>query len=100
MERSGGHLMRKIQLTLILFLFIYGCATTVEQQKNNNEFMEEQIPVPKVQLSEFIVGPGDSLEIQVWLLPKRIRAIQLQINAFLSYIFVTNLKVAGMNLTD
>jgi len=92
--------MRKIQLTLILFLFIYGCATTVEQQKNNNEFMEEQIPVPKVQLSEFIVGPGDSLEIQVWRHPDLTRAIEVQSNGVIAYPLVGNLKVAGMNLTD
>ena len=92
--------MRKIQLTLILFLFIYGCATTGEQRKNNNEVMEEQISVPKLQLSEFIVGPGDSLEIQVWRHPDLTRAIEVQSNGIVAYPLVGNVKVAGMNLTD
>lgn len=91
--------MRKTQLIFMLFLFIYGCATTSEQ-KNINKLMEEQTPVPKVQLSEFIVGPGDSLEIQVWRHPDLTRAIEVQSNGFIAYPLVGDVKVAGMNLTD
>ena len=91
--------MRKIQLTLMFCLFIYGCATTGEQQKNN-EYMEEQIPVPKVQLSEFIVGPGDSLEIQVWRHPDLTRGIEVQSNGVISYPLIGDVKVAGMSLAD
>ena len=92
--------MRKIPLTLILFLFIYGCATTGEQQKNKNEFMEEQIPVPKIQLTEFVVGPGDSLEVQVWRHSDLTRVIEVQTNGIISYPMVGNIKVAGMGLVD
>ena len=92
--------MRKIQLILILFLFIYGCATTGEQQKNKNEFMEEQIPVPKIQLTEFVVGPGDSLEVQVWRHSDLTRVIEVQTNGIISYPMVGNIKVAGMGLVD
>ncbi|MCC7202132.1 MAG: polysaccharide export protein [Nitrospirae bacterium] len=92
--------MRKIQLTVLLFLFVYGCATTGEQHGFNNALMEEQMQIPKVQLNEFIVGPGDSIEIQVWRHPDLTRAIEVQSNGFIAYPLLGDVKVAGMNLTE
>jgi polysaccharide export outer membrane protein len=95
--------MRLKIVPLFMLVALLGCAATGQLQQT--EKATEQAPaddagtaLPKIQLSEFVLGPGDSVEVQVWRHPDLSRVVEVQTNGFISYPLIGNIQVAGMGL--
>lgn len=75
---------------LILSLLVPFNETSADEQKNNFNFSHFQSPD-----YEYIIGPGDSLEILVWKEPELSRSFSVRIDGRISIPLLGDIKVSG-----
>jgi polysaccharide export outer membrane protein len=89
--------MKKNTAWLFLFVFLFGCAATVQKQANIQE-VSESASVPPIQMKEFIIGPGDVLQTQVWRHTEFNASVKVQPNGLVSFPLIGDINVKDMGV--
>jgi polysaccharide export outer membrane protein len=89
--------MKKACWLLYIIIFL-GCST-VEEKGNIPESMEET-KINPIKLSEYIIGPGDIMQVQVWRHKDLSLAVKVQSNGIVKFPLVGTVKVSGMPLSE
>jgi len=88
--------MKKAILWLCVLILLAGCATSVKEQEGG----PVAETVPPIRLSEYIIGPGDVLQVQVWRHPDFSSTVKVQPNGVVSFPLVGDIMVTDMGLTE
>jgi len=91
--------MKKATLWFCVLILLMGCATSVHQQERPQESPVAE-SVPPIKLNEYIIGPGDVLQIQVWRHPDFSTTVKVQPDGMVSLPLVGDLKVTNMGLFE
>lgn len=76
---------------LIPFLLFLGCASSNVQKYSAEE-------IKPVTLSEFILGPGDTIDVNVWRQDKLSKKIKIDAYGNFSYPFIGEINASGMSI--
>jgi polysaccharide biosynthesis/export protein len=76
-------------------LFLYGCASTAADIKVQNS--EDIKPIS---VSEFTLGPGDKVNINVWRHNDLNKEVRVDMNGNIYYSFVGDIQVSGMSINQ
>jgi len=82
--------------------FFSGCATTDTKSAsvtNISTPAEEKVP-KEVRITEFILGPGDEIEITVYRHDDLKRTIRIDPSGMITYPFVGDIKAAGLSIFE
>jgi polysaccharide export outer membrane protein len=91
--------MKKRSRYFIILLILLGCTTAGGKKALTQEDLENT-SVPPIRLSEFIIGPGDSLAIDVWRHPDLKSVMEVQNNGEITFPLVGSMRISGMGLTE
>lgn len=91
--------MKKISFWLFVFVFLLSCSTAEKKQENVQE-PQESISIPPIKLSEYIIGPGDVLGVQVWRHKDLNQSVKVQLNGNITFPLVGDMHVSGMPLSE
>lgn len=90
--------MKTIAWGLLISIFLLGCSASVQQQENMDDFLETS--VPNIRLSEYFIGPGDVLSIQVWRHPDLTSSVEVKSNGMIMLPLLGHMMVSGMSLNE
>ena len=85
-----------VTLTFILFIFISGCATTEPASKAIEPSSEEK--TKEIKLTEFILGPGDIVEITVYRHDDLKKTVQVDTSGKITYPLVGDIQAGGFSI--
>jgi polysaccharide export outer membrane protein len=91
--------MKKLFFLLFACLILLSCTKTA-QKRGTVEDVPESAPVPPLTLSEYIVGPGDVLEVNVWRHPDISTSVTVQSNGMITYPLIGDIMASEMSLFD
>ena len=91
--------MKKAILWLCVLILSMGCATSVKEQESSMKSPADTT-VPPIKLSEYIIGPGDVLQVKVWRHPDFSSTVKVEPNGMVSFPLVGDLQVSNMGLTE
>jgi polysaccharide biosynthesis/export protein len=83
-------------VAFILFLFINGCATTEPASKVIQPPSEEI--TKEIKFTEFILGPGDTVEITVYRHDDLKKAVQIDTSGKITYPLVGDIQAGGLSI--
>jgi polysaccharide export outer membrane protein len=94
--------MKERMLSIILViitsaLILNGCATTEKASKSLRQVDE---PLKEVSIMEFILGPGDEIEITVYRQDDLKRTIRIDPSGMITYPLVGDIKAAGLSIFE
>ncbi len=88
--------MKKISFLLFVSVLLLSCSTAEKKQEN----VQESISIPPIKLSEYIIGPGDVLGVQVWRHKDLNQSVKVQLNGNITFPLVGDMHVSGMPLSE
>jgi len=91
--------MKKAILWLFVFVLFAGCTESVQKQEAMLE-APESVSVPPITLNEYIIGPGDVLQVQVWRHSDFSATVKVQPNGMVSFPLVGDIEVKNMGLFE
>lgn len=83
----------KTLLSTILCLFLFGCASTDSEVK-----IKSAEEIEPIHITEFTLGPGDTIDITVWRHEDLDKKIQVDPYGKIYYPFVGEITVSGMSV--
>lgn len=89
-----------ITLILIFFVLLNGCATTGTTFKTAEETalpVSDEAP-KEVKIREFILGPGDKIDIIVYRQEDLRRNVQIDISGKITYPLIGDIQAAGLSI--
>ena len=97
-----GKYSGNIVLFLIISLSFFGCSS-VKQHSANITVPEKTgkiEEIKKVKVSQFILGPGDEVEIMVWRQEDLSRTVRVSFSGTISYPPLGEIQASGLNLVQ
>ena len=85
-----------VTLAFILFIFLSGCATTEPTSKAIQPSSEEK--TKEIKLTEFILGPGDIVEITVYRHDDLKKTVQVDTSGKITYPLVGDIQAGGFSI--
>jgi polysaccharide biosynthesis/export protein len=85
-----------VTLASIFFLILCGCATTESTSKAIQPLPEET--TKEIKLTEFILGPGDTVEITVYRHDDLKRTVPIDTSGRISYPLVGDIQAGGLSI--
>jgi polysaccharide export outer membrane protein len=85
-----------VTLASIFFLILCGCATTESTSKTIQPLPEEK--TKEIKLTEFILGPGDTVEIIVYRHDDLKRTVSIDTSGMISYPLVGDIQAGGLSI--
>jgi polysaccharide export outer membrane protein len=85
---------------LIFFMLINGCASTGKKPKTTEgtaSLLSEEVPT-EVKINEFILGPGDKIEIIVYRHDDLKRILQIDTSGKITYPLVGDIQAGGLGI--
>lgn len=89
-----------ILIVLIIFVLLNGCSTTGTPSKATEETISsvsEEVP-REVKVKEFILGPGDKIEIIVYRQDDLRRTVQIDTSGKITYPLVGDIEAGGLSI--
>jgi polysaccharide export outer membrane protein len=90
--------MRALSILVVSVHMLCACAS-VSPPSTLEELSKEQA-LPPLQLSEYIIGPGDVFQIQVWRHPEFNVTAKVGLDGTITYPLIGTISVANMSLTE
>lgn len=84
-------------LVLIIFVLLNGCST-VETTSKINEVSPLSDEVQEVKITEFILGPGDQVEIMVYRQNDLKRTVQVDTSGKITYPLIGDIQAKGLSI--
>jgi len=91
--------MKKATLWLCVLILLIGCAVSVKEQERSLKGPVDTT-VPPIKLSEYIIGPGDVLQVKVWRHPDFSSTVKVQPDGMVSFPLIGDLMVTNMGLIE
>ncbi len=86
-------------LVLILVALLNGCATTATTKASEETVSPASEEAPKeVRITEFILGPGDKIEIMVYRNEDLKRTVQIDTSGKITYPLVGDIQAGGLSI--
>ncbi|MGQ9570969.1 MAG: polysaccharide biosynthesis/export family protein [Thermodesulfovibrionales bacterium] len=89
---------RYFLLSTIIFLALFGCSTNKALFKN--EAQTEQQQIPTIEISEYILGFGDELEISVFRHDELSKKVKILPDGKIYYPLVGEIKAEGLSVSQ
>lgn len=94
--RLRNFLILYVTLAFFIFLFLSGCATTEPTSKAIQPSSEEK--TKEIKLTEFILGPGDIVEITVYRHDDLKKTVQVDTSGKITYPLVGDIQAGGFSI--
>lgn len=94
--RLRNLLILYVTLAFFIFLFLSGCATTEPTSKAFQPSSEEK--TKEIKLTEFILGPGDIIEIMVYRHDDLKKTVQVDTSGKITYPLVGDIQAGGVSI--
>jgi polysaccharide export outer membrane protein len=86
-------------IVIVCLILLGGCVTTGTKLKSVTDASAVSEEVPKeVKITEFILGPGDEIEITVYRHDDLKKTIQISPSGMITYPLVGDIQVAGLSI--
>jgi polysaccharide export outer membrane protein len=91
--------MKGLQILFIIIFVMYGCSYSVKNEESAVEALNA-MSVPPVIFNEYIIGPGDVLQVEVWRQSEFNLSAKVKPNGVITYPLLGTMKISGMGLND
>lgn len=92
-------IIQKISVLTFLCFLVANCASN-GQKKDAMDELDELGSIPPVTFHEYVIGPGDVLQIQVWRHPEFNVRTKVRSDGIIMYPLIGTMKVSGMGLNE
>jgi polysaccharide export outer membrane protein len=99
LPRKEAYNMKILQVLLIIILTGFGCAPSLTNIESVADTMNDY-PVKPVTFNEYIIGPGDVMQIEVWRHPEFNVESKVQSNGMITYPLLGTMSVSGKGISQ
>ena len=92
-------MIQTISVLTLFCIMLTGCASN-GPKKDTMDALDESGSIPPVTFHEYVIGPGDTLKIQVWRHPEFNVGAKVRSDGIITYPLLGTMNISGMGLNE